>query len=104
MRSFTRWSGVLAAVMCGCRSEKGDVAVSQPAATQGQESTAKLTVRSAAFAEGAAIPNKYTEDGQNVSPPLSWSGAPTQVKEYVLIVDDPDAPRPQPWVHWVLYR
>src|SRR5206468_2370544 len=43
-------------------------------------------------------------DGQNVSPPLSWSGAPAGVKEYALIMDDPDAPRPQPWVHWVIYH
>src|SRR6476619_4351122 len=98
MRTSTRWPAMFAltALLPGCRSEKGDVAVSQPAAPQTQESTPKLSVSSTAFAEGAPIPKKYTEDGQNVSPPLVWSGAPAHVKEYVLIMDDPDAPRSQP--------
>jgi Raf kinase inhibitor-like YbhB/YbcL family protein len=68
------------------------------------ESAMKLTVQSTAFKEGQAIPKKYTEDGQDLSPPLAWSGAPPETKEFALICDDPDAPRPQPWVHWVIYR
>ncbi|HMA89346.1 MAG TPA: YbhB/YbcL family Raf kinase inhibitor-like protein [Burkholderiales bacterium] len=65
----------------------------------------KLT--SSAFAEGGAIPSKYTCDGQDVSPPLDWSGVPAGAKSLALIVDDPDAPDPKApkmtWVHWVLY-
>lgn len=67
-----------------------------------------LTLTSAAFPDGEAIPRRYTCEGDDVSPPLSWKGAPQGTKSFVLIVDDPDAPdpaRPQRvWVHWVLYN
>ncbi len=57
---------------------------------------------SPAFAEGAPIPAKYTCDGEDVSPPLKWSGVPQGTKSIALICDDPDAPLGT-WVHWVLY-
>src|SRR2546422_10810722 len=60
-----------------------------------------FTLASAAFREGAAIPVKYTCDGVDVSPPLSWSGAPVGTRSFALIADDPDAPAGT-WVHWVL--
>src|SRR4051794_29789079 len=63
-----------------------------------------MTLRSDAFAGGEAIPRRYTEDGEDLSPPLSWSGVPDGTRELALIVDDPDAPRAEPWVHWVLYK
>jgi Raf kinase inhibitor-like YbhB/YbcL family protein len=53
---------------------------------------------------GESIPVEYTADGRNVSPPLRWSGAPSGTREFALILDDPDAPTPQPFVHWVIYR
>ena len=63
---------------------------------------------SSAFEEGGAIPKKYTCEGQDVSPPLAWSGVPQGTKSLALIVDDPDAPDPKApmmtWVHWVLYN
>ena len=62
-----------------------------------------MQVTSTAFQEGQAIPKKYTGDGDDVSPPLQWSGAPAGTKAFALICDDPDAPRAEPWVHWVLY-
>jgi Raf kinase inhibitor-like YbhB/YbcL family protein len=62
-----------------------------------------LKLQSAAFGDGEAIPRKYTEDGENVSPPLAWSDPPEGVVQYALIMDDPDAPREEPWVHWVLH-
>ena len=62
----------------------------------------KLT--SSAFEEGQRIPKKYTFDGIDVSPPLAWTGVPEGTKELVLICDDPDAPTPEPWVHWVIYK
>ena len=69
-----------------------------------------MKVSSSAFEAGKAIPKKYAYrgEGDNISPPLSWTGAPADVKAYVLLVEDPDAPspknpRPKPWVHWVLY-
>ena len=63
-----------------------------------------LTVTSPAFQEGHAIPRRHTEDGEDLSPALSWSNLPANTKELALIVDDPDAPRAEPWVHWLLYK
>jgi Raf kinase inhibitor-like YbhB/YbcL family protein len=63
-----------------------------------------FTIESGAFEHTQPIPRKHTGDGNNVSPPLQWSGAPSGTQELAVIVDDPDAPRPQPWVHWVLYK
>jgi Raf kinase inhibitor-like YbhB/YbcL family protein len=66
-----------------------------------------MRIESSAFQNQAEIPQKYTCEGDNVSPPLSWSGAPAATKSYALIVDDPDAPDPaapkRVWVHWVMY-
>ena len=66
-----------------------------------------LVVTSPSFANGAEMPTKYTCEGDDVSPPLSWSGVPANAKSFVLIVDDPDAPDPtapkMTWVHWVVY-
>jgi len=61
-----------------------------------------LTVTSPAFTNEGMIPSKYTCDGRDVSPPLSWSGGPDGTKSYALIADDPDAPAGT-WVHWVIY-
>ena len=67
-----------------------------------------LELRSPAFEPNGEIPVRYTCDGQDVSPPLEWSGVPEGTKSLVLIVDDPDAPDPaaprMTWVHWVLYN
>ncbi|MEK6675701.1 MAG: YbhB/YbcL family Raf kinase inhibitor-like protein [Planctomycetota bacterium] len=63
-----------------------------------------LNVTSAAFTNGAVIPTRFTGDGEDVSPPLQWTGIPTNAKELALIVDDPDAPTANPWVHWVIYK
>lgn len=63
-----------------------------------------ITVRSTAFEDGQPIPGRHTEDGEDLSPELSWSGLPAEAKELALIVDDPDAPTEEPWVHWVIYR
>ena len=61
-----------------------------------------IKITSPGFAEGQPIPSKYTCDGDNVSPPLSWNQVPPSAKTLVLICDDPDAPAGT-WVHWVLY-
>jgi hypothetical protein len=67
-----------------------------------------LTLVSAAFAPGAAIPKRHTCDGQDLAPPLSWTGVPAGARSLALIVDDPDAPDPKAptttWVHWILYN
>jgi len=58
---------------------------------------------SAAFSANEMIPKKFTCEGPNVSPQLSWSGAPAGTKTFALIMDDPDAPVGT-WVHWVIYN
>lgn len=63
---------------------------------------------SPAFAHMGGIPVRHTCEGDDVSPPLSWSDVPSAAKSLVLIVDDPDAPDPaaprMTWVHWLLYN
>ena len=61
-----------------------------------------MIVKSTAFSEGAIMGAKYTCDGEDVSPSLSWSGAPGETQSFTLICDDPDAPAGD-WVHWVFY-
>ena len=67
-----------------------------------------LTLTSSLFHHQGDIPRRCTCDGEDISPPLSWSGVPANTKSLVLIVDDPDAPDPQApkmvWVHWLLYN
>ena len=58
-----------------------------------------LTITSAAFDEGGTIPARFTCDGEDVSPPLAWSGAPDGTAAYAVIVDDPDA---RGWIHWAV--
>lgn len=66
-----------------------------------------FVLTSDAFSEGGAIPERYTCEGEDVSPPLAWAGVPAGTRSLALIVDDPDAPDPAApkltWVHWVLY-
>jgi Raf kinase inhibitor-like YbhB/YbcL family protein len=65
-----------------------------------------FTLNSSAFDNGGAMPSRYTCEGEDVSPPLTWAGVPETARSLVLIVDDPDAPDPKApkmvWVHWVL--
>lgn len=66
-----------------------------------EEEVMKLV--SPAFKYGGRIPMKYTCDGDDISPPLRWSGVPNGTESFVLICDDPDAPMGT-WVHWVYYN
>lgn len=63
-----------------------------------------ITLTSPAFAPGTSLPRRHTGDGEDLSPALAWSGQPPETRELAIIVDDPDAPSPQPWVHWVIAR
>jgi Raf kinase inhibitor-like YbhB/YbcL family protein len=66
-----------------------------------------MELTSAAFSAQGEIPQRHTCEGQDLAPPLRWSGVPPGTASLVLIVDDPDAPDPaaplRTWVHWVLY-
>lgn len=83
-------------------------AMANPATDNNPEASMSLILQSSAFKEGAAIPSKYSCEGKDISPPLSWEGVPTAAQSLVLIVDDPDAPDPaaprMTWVHWLLYN
>ncbi len=72
------------------------------------ETVMAMELTSQAFKNGGEIPSKYSCQGEDISPPLSWSGVPSGTKSLALIVDDPDAPDPanpkMTWVHWVLFN
>jgi Raf kinase inhibitor-like YbhB/YbcL family protein len=61
-----------------------------------------FTLSSPAFADGAAIPRRFTCDGDDIAPHLVWSGVPEGTRSFALIVDDPDAPRGT-FTHWVVF-
>ena len=70
-------------------------------ATRSEGSTMSgLSLASATFADGGAIPARHSCDGADVSPPLAWSGVPRGTRALALIVDDPDA---RGFVHWVVF-
>lgn len=73
-----------------------------------RENKMSLKLESHDFFHFGEIPRRFTCDGENISPALSWSNLPKNTKSLVLIVDDPDAPDPAnpkgTWVHWVLYN
>ena len=68
---------------------------------------ARFALRSSAFPAQGAIPARYTCEGDDLSPPLSWSAVPEGTQSFALIVADPDAPDPRAprttWIHWVVY-
>jgi Raf kinase inhibitor-like YbhB/YbcL family protein len=75
--------------------------------TLAQGDAMSFSLSSPAFGDNASVPVRYTCEGEDLSPPLEWAGAPQGTKSFALIVDDPDAPDPKApkrtWVHWVLY-
>jgi Raf kinase inhibitor-like YbhB/YbcL family protein len=63
-----------------------------------------MRLTSATFHAKEAIPTRYTCEGDDISPELSWSDAPAQTKCFVLVLHDPDAPRANGFVHWLVYN
>ena len=88
---------VCAALVASCGSEGGS-----PDSEEAPVA-AKLDVKSPAFAREGSIPAKYTADGADVSPALTWSAGPAGTVSYALVSDDPDAPGGT-WVHWVAWN
>src|SRR5438874_13264764 len=64
----------------------------------------RLTVESPTLKADETIPREYTADGRNVSPPLSWRNAPAGAKAFAVVLEDPDAGNPPPFVPWVMYK
>ncbi len=86
----------LGLTLAGCRA-------SEAQETQEGEAEMAIQITSSAFSEGEAIPKKHTCSGEDVSPPLAWSGTPQAAKSLAIIMDDPDAPG-KTFVHWVLFN
>lgn len=63
---------------------------------------ATIQLTSPAFAPGSRLPPRFTADGDGVSPPLVWTGVPEGAASLLLIVEDPDAPAPNPLVHAIV--
>jgi Raf kinase inhibitor-like YbhB/YbcL family protein len=61
-----------------------------------------MTLTSTAFADGERIPELYTCDGADISPPLAWSGAPAGTGSFAILCDDPEAPGGT-WTHWAAF-
>ena len=87
-------------VLFGCGSAERNLATNS-ALSGGLRS---MTVSSPAFRNREPIPDKYTQHGENISPPLRWTPGPSGTSQYVLIVEDPDAGRKKPAVHWLVYH
>ena len=62
-----------------------------------------FTIKTTSFNSEEIIPQKYTCDGENISPSLEWKDVPNGTQSFVLIVDDPDAPLGT-WNHWIIYN
>jgi Raf kinase inhibitor-like YbhB/YbcL family protein len=63
-----------------------------------------MRLTTTAFQQGGAIPRRFSPDGEDISPELSWSGVPEDTESFVLIMHDPDAPRDGGFTHWVLFN
>ena len=63
-----------------------------------------LRIGSPAFTALEPIPKRYTIDGENISPPVEWSGLPSGTQQLVLICHDPDAPLVRGFTHWTIYN
>lgn len=72
--------------------------------TMKRRSEHSLVVTSDAFEDGQRIPGKFTCSGDDISPQISWNNVPEKTQTIALICDDPDAPRKDPWVHWVIFN
>ncbi len=91
--------GWLGAMLRGVRAGASKLTIVDPALGQFDS----LDLSSLAFADGQRLPERFTADGAGVSPPLHWRGVPTGTTSLALVVEDPDAPSPQPLVHAILW-
>jgi Raf kinase inhibitor-like YbhB/YbcL family protein len=72
-------------------------------APRDESTTRHLVLSSVAFRDGERVPVRHTCDGEDLSPPLAWTGVPVETRSFALISDDPDAPRGT-WVHWLIWN
>jgi Raf kinase inhibitor-like YbhB/YbcL family protein len=91
------------ALVAACEDGGDGDAGNTPSAEPTRDRVATFELTSPAFDDDAPIPDGFTCQGANASPPLRWSGVPDDAVELALIVEDPDAPTPEPFVHWVAW-
>ena len=93
----------IALVMFGVEPSHQVAEIVMPEPAIEEEAAMTLELSSPAFADGEAIPARYTCTGDDISPALQWRGVPESSRSLALIMDDPDAPG-KTWVHWVVYN
>src|ERR1700744_3733103 len=62
-----------------------------------------IVLESAAFQDGQPLPVRFTADGEKLSPPLVWRNIPPEAESVVVVIEDPDAPKPTPFVHLIAW-
>lgn len=98
-RRLISWLGLLTLVLVGCGASGPS-----PEAVIGEGAeNPTLDLSSPAFSEGAEVPDLYTCEGEDISPPLTWEDVPAGTESLALIMEDPDAPG-RTWVHWIIYN
>jgi len=94
---FQKLPTFLGKALHGVRAGPGKLLLNEEAAAAPET----IRVESGAFADGGAIPVRFTADGEGVSPPLAWSGLPEATRQVLVVVEDPDIPAPQPFIHLI---
>lgn len=79
-------------------------AVFAPSLHGQDRATESIVVESPTLATGEMMPRKYTPDGRNLSPPLTWRNVPEGTRELAVLCQDHGAGDPPPWVHWIIYN
>jgi Raf kinase inhibitor-like YbhB/YbcL family protein len=90
------------AIVCALPSLSSGARASSSSSGDRQQ-TMSLSISSPSFSNGGDIPKKFTCDGADVSPQLSWTEPPATTKTFALLVDDPDAPVGN-WNHWTMWN
>ena len=88
--------------LSGTRAGTDALTLADPGLAPPGHTIAALTLQSPAFPEGGPIPERFTEDGDGVSPPLRWSDVPPGTAALLLLVEDADSPTPKPLVHAIV--
>ncbi len=97
------------AVLCAASADAQDQAKAGPPVLAKNIVTARaggmrMMVTSSSFGSGDALPERYTQFGENISPAITWSKGPIGTMSYVVMAEDSGVNRPEPIVHWIVYN
>lgn len=96
---------ILSCLLCGCPSnDSGGADNSKRTALALLAPTASLTVTLPEIPANQPIPDRFSPNGANETPTVQWSGAPSGTKSFLLLVEDPDAPSSQPFIHYLVFN